>query len=209
MRKDKNKKMVNNCQGDEKLQKDEELKDGKMAQEEVVEGEEVIEITEAEVDNENDSNDLSKAKQAWLEEKEDLLDRIKRKQADLDNLRRISKNQQAETREYALQDFLKKLLPVIDNLERALHSARDDERIPEAHLKGMEMIHGQLVQLLAQEEVEVIESVGVHFDPNCHHAVLQVDDEDSEPGTVTEELQKGYRYRQRILRPSMVKVCKE
>ncbi len=146
--------------------------------------------------------------QDWQQEKEELLDQLKRKQADLENLRRIAKKEQAEAREYALHQFLCRLLPVVDNLERALESARSSENMPAGHIEGLEMIHRQLMQILEQEGVSRIEAEGCQFDPNCHHAVLQDESSESEPGTVLEELQKGYRHRSRILRPSMVKVCR-
>ena len=160
--------------------------------------EEVIELSELEI-----------AAREWQKEKEELFDSIKRKQADLDNLRRISKQEQVEAREYALSGFLCRLLPVLDNLERGLESARSADDVPAAYCEGWEMIRRQLLQLLEQEEVSIIEAVGSPFDPNCHQAVAQVDHEDSEPGTVLEELQKGYRHRKRILRPAMVKICRE
>ncbi|MFU8794534.1 MAG: nucleotide exchange factor GrpE, partial [Dethiobacteria bacterium] len=153
--------------------------------------------------------ELEKAEKIWLQEKEELLDSLKRKQADLDNLRRISKMEQSEAREYALYEFLTRLLPVLDNIERGLQSARADEKIPRTFIEGQEMIRKQLIQILEQEGVSLIEAEGEPFDPNCHHAVMQVESEEVEPGTVIEELQKGYRHRQRILRPSMVKVCKD
>lgn len=142
-------------------------------------------------------------------EKEELLDKLKRKQADIDNLRRISKIEQAEAREYALHEFLCRLLPVMDNIERGLEVARADKEISPAYLEGLEMIRKQLMQILEQEHVSVIETEGLPFDPHCHHAVMQVEDRDNEPGIVLEELQRGYRHRKRILRPSMVKVCQE
>ncbi len=154
-------------------------------------------------------SELEKAAQEWAQEKEELLDKLKRKQADIDNLRRISKIEQVEAREYALHQFLCRLLPVLDNLERGLESALSAEDVPDGYVEGLKMIHKQLTQILEQEGVSEIEAVGGPFDPNCHHAVMQEDSEDSKPGTVLEELQKGYRHRKRILRPSMVKVCKE
>lgn len=152
---------------------------------------------------------LDKEENDWEQEKEELLDKIKRKQAEMDNLRRINKMEQAEAREYALYGFLCKLLPVLDNLERGLESARADEDVTQAHVDGLEMIYKQLYQVLEQEGVSVIEAAGTPFDPNCHHAVMEVESEEVEPGCVVEELQKGYRHRKRILRPAMVKVCRE
>lgn len=138
-----------------------------------------------------------------------LQEKIMRKQADIDNLRRISKQEQAEARQYALSQFLGRILPVVDNLERALEAARSDEAVPESHVAGLEMINRQLLQTLENEGVSIIEACGEPFDPHCHHAVMQVPDAESEPGIVLEELQKGYRHRDRILRPAMVKVCGE
>jgi len=153
-------------------------------------------------------SELEAARLEWEKEKAELLDRIMRKQADLDNLRRIGKMEQAEAREYALYDFLNRLLPVLDNIERALEAARTAADLPATYLEGLEMIRKQLEQILTQEGVSVIEAAGTPFDPHCHHAVMEVENEEHAPGTVTEELQKGYRHRQRILRPSMVKVCR-
>ena len=153
-------------------------------------------------------SELEAARLEWEKEKAELLDRIMRKQADLDNLRRIGKMEQAEAREYALYDFLNRLLPVLDNIERALEAARTASDLPATYLEGLEMIRKQLEQILIQEGVSVIEAAGTPFDPHCHHAVMEVENEEHDPGTVTEELQKGYRHRQRILRPSMVKVCR-
>jgi molecular chaperone GrpE len=169
-----------------------------------------IEQKEAvEPDGGEEKTELQMAEELWQKEKEELLDNLKRKQADIDNLRRISRLEQAEAREYALHQFLCKLLPVLDNIERGIESAREADDVPPAFVEGLEMIQRQLVQIFEQEEVNIINSVGERFDPNCHHAVMQVESEEVEPGTIVEELQKGYRHRQRILRPAMVKVCKE
>ena len=147
--------------------------------------------------------------QALREEKEELLERIKRKQAEMDNLRRISKKEQNEAREYALYDFLGKLLPVLDNLERGLETARNDEQVPESYTDGLEMIYRQLYEVLEQAGVCVMEAEDMPFDPHCHHAVMEVDSEETEPGNVAEVLQKGYWHHNRVLRPAMVKVCRE
>lgn len=157
---------------------------------------------------EEELSELEKASRLWQQEKDELTDQLKRKQADIDNLRRIGKTEQAEAREYALHGFLSRLIPVLDNLERGLETARLDKDVPPAYVEGLEMIHKQLVQIIEQEEVSVIEAVGCTFDPHCHHAVIQVDQDESESGIILEELQKGYRHRKRILRPSMVKVCR-
>ena len=182
-------------------------------EEENIEAEAVeVELMEEEEETpsvEDELTEINKATLQWQQEKEELLDIIKRKQADIDNLRRISKLEQADAREYALHEFLCRLLPVLDNLERGLESAHSAEDLPEVYIEGLEMIRKQLMQILEQEGVSAIDTIGCQFDPNCHHAVMQEDSEDSEPGTVLTELQKGYRHRKRILRPSMVKICRE
>ncbi len=196
-------------------QEPEEIKDqeGKAVDEKKTADDEEIEV--AEINTEGYLEGLYKKfkpdqdPSALQQEKEELLEKLKRKQADIDNLRRISKMEQADAREYALHKFLSNLLPVIDNLERAIESARSAENIPGGHLEGLEMIYKQLIQILEQEGVSKIEAVGCQFDPNCHHAVMQEADEESEPGIVLDELQKGYRHHSRVLRPSMVKVCSE
>ncbi len=186
--------------------KDDQEKNTEEKEEQAVETEAV---KEDEPGEKEELTELEKAAREWEQEKEELLDKIKRKQADIDNLRRISKMEQAEAREYALHQFLCRLLPVLDNLERALESALSAGDVPDSYVEGLKMIHRQLLQILEQEGVSEIEAAGCPFDPTCHHAVMQEDREGSEPGTVLEELQKGYRHRSRILRPSMVKVCKD
>ncbi len=173
----------------------------------------VLETGPAEIvdEEEYDSGEekVKDEQQEWEREKEELLERIKRKQAEMDNLRRISKKEQNEAREYALHDFLSKLLPVLDNLERGLETARSDEDVPDSYVDGLEMIYKQLFQVLEQEGVCLVEAEDEPFDPHCHHAVMEVESEEVEPGNVAEVLQKGYWHRDRILRPAMVKVCRE
>ncbi|MEW5785912.1 MAG: nucleotide exchange factor GrpE [Bacillota bacterium] len=155
------------------------------------------------------------AETAWQREKEELSgqlqrkhDELLRKQADFDNFRRISRSEQEEAREYALFSFLEKLLPILDNLERALQSARQ-ANVAATYVEGLEMIYKQLAHLLELEGVTVIDCAGRPFDPHYHHAVMQAAEGEGEPGTVTEELQRGYMHKKRVLRPAMVKVCRD
>lgn len=155
-----------------------------------------------------DENGQDPEMQAMVKENENLLAMLQRARADLDNFRRISRAEQEEARERGLAEFLKKLLPVLDNLERALQSARDEE-VPVSHIEGLELIQSQLLGLLEQEGAVAMEVEGVPFDPNFHHAVLQAEEEDGvEPGIVLAELQKGYIYKKKVLRPAMVKVSR-
>lgn len=170
------------------------------------------EAGEAPVDGDAAPDDTASdpEKQALLKENENLLALLQRARADLDNFRRISRAQQEEAREHGLAEFLKKLLPVLDNLERALQAARD-ESVPPSHVEGLEMIESQLLSLLEQEGAAAMEAKGASFDPHYHHAVLQAEEgeeDGAEPGIVLEEFQKGYLYKKKVLRPAMVKVSR-
>ncbi|NLA12178.1 MAG: nucleotide exchange factor GrpE [Firmicutes bacterium] len=142
----------------------------------------------------------------WLCQREELVNLVQRKQADLDNFRRISRKKEEEIRNYGLSGFLKRLLDVLDNLDLALATAREDVAVPESHLKGLAMIQKQLLQLLEQEGVVPVEALGKAFDPHFHEAVMQSPEGRGEPGSVVEEIQKGYLYKERVLRPARVAV---
>ncbi len=142
----------------------------------------------------------------WVHEKEELVCLVQRKQADLDNFRRISRIKEEEIRTYGLHRFLERLLPVLDNIERALAAACDDESVPESYLEGLIMIRKQLQQLLEQEGVVEMGALGKQFDPHYHDAVMQTDSGEGEPGSVVEEFEKGYLYKDRVLRHAKVKV---
>jgi molecular chaperone GrpE len=147
-------------------------------------------------------------KEALVREKEELIDLLQRERAGFDNYRRISRAGQEEAREYGLHDFLSRLLPVLDNLERALQSARGEE-VPATYVEGLEIINRQLLQLLEQEGASPMETLGQVFDPHYHHAVMQTSEGEAEPGTIVEELQKGYLYKKKVLRPALVKVFQD
>lgn len=160
-----------------------------------------------EIQPETELSELEKARLQWREEKEALEDSLLRARADFENFKRRSRIEQDEAREYALFDFTGRLLAVLDNLERALESARS-EGVPEAHVTGLEMIYKQLIQLLEQEGITQIEALGRPFDPYYHEAVMQTAEGEGEPNTVVDEMQKGYMFKKRVLRPAMVKVLK-
>lgn len=144
-----------------------------------------------------------------LEEQRKLADenyqRYLRAQADFDNFRRRSRQEKEEFAKYASAKLIEQLLPVVDNFERALAAAKDSQDY-EALLKGVDMIYRQLDQALAQEGLERIESVGQPFNPEIHQAIMRVESEEHEEGTVLEELQKGYKLKDKVIRPAMVKV---
>ncbi|MGI6092526.1 MAG: nucleotide exchange factor GrpE [Veillonellaceae bacterium] len=146
---------------------------------------------------------------AAIEEKNRLLDesteRIKRLQADFDNFRRRTRQEKEELSNIVVQAIILELLPVLDNFERALAAGETQDA---AGLKsGIELIFRQLIGILEKNGLAPIQAVGETFNPERHEAVARVEDSDKEDGTITEELQKGYIVRGRVIRPSMVKVA--
>ena len=126
--------------------------------------------------------------------------------ADFDNFRRRTNEENAKRVKFASQSVIEKLIPLIDNFERALQVNATSEDAKQIQL-GVEMIYRQLLDVLNSEQVEVIEAVGQPFDPNFHQAVMQEPSDEFESGIVTMELQKGYTMHGRVIRPSMVKVA--
>lgn len=163
------------------------------------------EKTSSESDNQDDG--LQDLVQKLEKEKEDLVNLTQRLQADFENFRRRTRGEREDLIRFAAEGVITQLLPVLDNFERALAAAGDGEE-GKGYLEGIEMIYRQLLQVLTDEGLEVVESVGCAFDPNCHEAVMQIDGGEVSKDTVLEELQKGYRIKGKLIRPSMVKVAK-
>jgi molecular chaperone GrpE len=128
-----------------------------------------------------------------------------RLQADYDNFRRRTREEQAASLKYKSQSLLEQLLPALDNFERALKTEATNEQT-QTLIQGMEMVYRQLADALKQEGLTEVPTVGEKFDPNMHQAVMQVEDSEYESNTVIEELQKGYMLKDRVIRPAMVKV---
>ncbi|MBS4022025.1 MAG: nucleotide exchange factor GrpE [Dethiobacter sp.] len=137
------------------------------------------------------------------EENSQLFSRLQRLHADFDNYRKRMRTERQEWSNQALCELIKELLPVIDNLERASQA----EGTTEVLLAGVGLVYKQLYSVLSKQGLSVIEACGLEFDPNYHHAIMQVESGEPE-NTVVEELQKGYRFNDRVLRASMVKVAK-
>ena len=134
----------------------------------------------------------------------DLEDRVKRQMAEFENFRKRTDKEKAQMFDMGAKSVIEKILPVIDNFERGL--ANIPEGADEAFVNGMQMIYKQMSDELDKIGVKPIEAVGQPFDPNFHNAVMQVESEEYESGTVAQELQKGYMYHDTLVRPSMVGV---
>ena len=138
-------------------------------------------------------------------ERDDLNNRLLRLQADYDNFRRRTQKEKEADRKYRSQSLVEELVPVLDNFHRALQVEVDGESA-QKFADGMKMVYDQFQAALDKEGVEEIPAKGETFDPNLHQAVMQVEDENYDSNVVVEELQKGYRLKDRVIRPAMVKV---
>ena len=125
--------------------------------------------------------------------------------ADMENLKKRLQNEHANAMKFMMQSFIEELLPVVDNFERSLAVENPSDEIKN-FLKGYEMIYNQLMQVLKSQGVEVIKTEGEEFDPNFHQAEMTVKDDNFKPNMVVEELQKGYKLKDRVIRASLVKV---
>ena len=138
------------------------------------------------------------------EQIEDLNDRLKRQMAEFDNFRKRTEKEKSQMFETGAKSVIEKILPVIDNFERGLITVEEDNK--DSFYDGMCMIHKQMLGELEKIGVTPIEALGQEFDPNLHNAVMQVESEEFASGIVAQELLKGYKYRDTVVRHSMVAV---
>lgn len=139
------------------------------------------------------------------DERDNLFDRLARLQAEFDNYRKRAAREQQDYREYALADALKTLLPILDSLDRAL---KTNAASVEDFRSGIELIDKQFHDALAKLGVQPVPAEGESFDPNLHQAVQMVDSNDAPDNHVIDELQRGYKLKDRLLRPAMVRVAR-
>jgi molecular chaperone GrpE len=142
---------------------------------------------------------------ALREQVEESNNRLLRLQADYDNFRRRTRQEKEDFAKYASQRLIEMLVPVIDNFERALQAAQTNNDF-DSFAKGVDMIFRQFDQVLSNEGLQRMETVGKPFNPEYHQAVMQVESEEHEEGIIVEELQKGYILKDKVIRPAMVKV---
>ncbi len=147
-----------------------------------------------------------KEKTNKLQEKiDELEDRVKRQMAEFENFRKRSEKEKSAMFETGAKSVVEKILPIVDNFERGLAGLSEEER-KQPFAEGMNMIYKQLITELEKLEVKPIEAVGCEFNPELHNAVMQVESEEYESGIIAQELQKGYTYRDSVVRHSMVAV---
>ena len=163
--------------------------------------------------SEADSEDPDKKKSFFKKKKdkkdeqiEVLTDKVKRQMAEFDNFRKRTEKEKSQMYDMGAKTIVEKILPVIDNFERGLAAVPEDNK-EDAFVVGMDKIYRQMLTVLEEAGVKPIEAVGAEFDPNFHNAVMHVEDETLGENVVAEELQKGYMYRDTVVRHSMVKVA--
>lgn len=137
---------------------------------------------------------------------EELTDRLQRSMAEFDNYRKRTEKEKAGMYVIGAKEIVEKILPVVDNFERALASTTEEQKA-DPFVDGMEKVYKHLCKTLEDMGVKAIEAVGKEFDPNLHNAVMHVDDEEAGDNIIIEEFQKGYLYKDFVVRYSMVKVA--
>ena len=135
-----------------------------------------------------------------------MTDKLKRQMAEFDNFRKRTEKEKSQMYDMGARTIIEKILPVIDNFERGLAGVSEEEK-ENAFVVGMDKVYRQMLTTLEEAGVTPIEAVGAEFDPNFHNAVMHVEDETLGENVVAEELQKGYMYRDTVVRHSMVKVA--
>ena len=166
--------------------------------------------SEEETDSKDDKSDKKKSffgkKDNKLQDTVDELeDRVKRQMAEFENFRKRTDKEKTAMFETGAKSVIEKILPVVDNFERGLAGLSEEEK-KQPFAEGMAMVYKQLMTELDKLEVKPIEAVGCEFDPNLHNAVMQVESDEYESGIIAQELQKGYTYRDTVVRHSMVAV---
>lgn len=204
----------------ETLEKEETGEDDQSSKESAADGdskapeeEEANEADTEESGEEGEKDASDKKKEGFFKKKKDkkdeqieeLNDRLKRQMAEFDNFRKRTEKEKSQMFDMGARTIIEKILPVVDNFERGL-AAVPEEQKEDAFVSGMDKVYKQMMTELEAIGVKPIESVGKEFDPEFHNAVMQVENEELESGTVAQELQKGYTYKETVVRHSMVAV---
>ena len=160
----------------------------------------------ADTDGRNKKDGFFKKKKDKKDEQiEDLQDRLKRQMAEFDNFRKRTEKEKSQMFDMGARTIIEKILPVVDNFERGLAAVPEDQK-EDAFVTGMDKVYKQLMTELEAIGVKPIETEGKEFDPELHNAVMQVENEELEAGIIAQELQKGYYYKDTVVRHSMVSV---
>lgn len=200
-----------NISEDAELEEDSKGQEGSQAEESIEEEE----VQEDEGTCDSEEEDAVAEKKGFFKKKEkknkqeekiaELTDRLQRQMAEFDNFRKRTEKEKAQMFEVGVKSVIEKILPVVDNFERGLASVPEDRK-EDPIAQGMDKIYKQLMTELENLEVKPIDAVGKEFNPDFHNAVMQVESDEYESGVIAQELQKGYTYRDSVVRHSMVAV---
>ncbi len=179
---------------------------GKEAEDSGAEASGEAEDTKDTSDEDKKKGFFKKKKDKKDEQIEELTDKLKRQMAEFDNFRKRTEKEKSQMYDMGARTIIEKILPVIDNFERGLAGVSEEDK-ENAFVVGMDKVYRQMLTTLEEAGVTPIEAVGAEFDPNFHNAVMHVEDEALGENVVAEELQKGYMYRDTVVRHSMVKVA--
>ena len=194
---------ISNKETEEILEKD----DVKLAEEAVSKEEQEASAEEAEEKTDEKKGLFGKKKKDKKDEKiEELTDMVKRQMAEFDNFRKRTEKEKSAMYQVGAKEIVEKILPVVDNFERGLATVSEEEQVT-PFAEGMLKIYKQLMTAFDEMGVKAIEAVGQEFNPDFHNAVMHVEDEEAGENVVVEEFQKGYMYKDSVIRHSMVKVA--
>jgi len=172
--------------------------------------EQVKEESEERSDSEPDKKEKKSKKKSKKDKKDEqiveLTDKLTRQMAEFDNFRKRTDKEKSQMYEIGAKDIIEKILPVVDNFDRGLNSVSEAEK-ESAFVEGMDRIYKQLLTTLEEVGVKPIEALGEEFNPDLHNAVMHIEDEEAGENIIVEEFQKGYTYRETVIRYSMVKVA--
>ena len=209
------------------LEENENITEADVAEEEAAENQQGSEENSAAADKseedntkeeaaEEESEEAQNSKKGLFKKKEkknkqeekiaELTDRVQRQMAEFDNFRKRTEKEKSAMYEVGARDIIEKILPVLDNFERGLAAVPEDLK-GGSFAEGVEMIYKQFIKTLEDAGVEAIEAVGQQFNPDLHNAVMHIDDEAYGENEISQELQKGYKYRGTVVRHSMVQVA--
>lgn len=199
----------------EELTEDAEAAEAENVSEEASEDEAADETLEDDASAETEDKDSDDKKDGLFKKKkkkdkkdeeiENLTDRLKRQMAEFENFRKRTDKEKSQMFDMGARTIVEKILPVIDNFERGLASVPEENQ-DDPFVSGMQMVYKQLMTELEAAGVKAIECAGEEFNPDFHNAVMQVESEELESGTIAQELQKGYMYKDSVVRHSMVSV---
>ncbi len=201
---------------DEELEKDSDTTE--VENKELEETAESEADTEEDADTDNEDGEESQEKKGLFGKKKDkkdkktqqieeLTDRLKRTMAEFDNFRKRTEREKAGMYENGARGVIEKLLPVVDNFERAFKDVTEEQKAEDPFVDGMDKVFKQVMTLFDELGVKEIEAEGQQFNPDFHNAVMHIEDENLDENIVTEEFQKGYMYKDTVIRHSMVKVA--